>query len=405
MKKLWPLFVCLVVLVGGIALSFPFFALYLHHHKGIPMGWVGFFLFLSVVAGACSSAIGGELSDHWGRKRVMVFSLFLSCVVTLGMAFAIWKNVPAGWLILIHIVRSFLGQAFDPTARGWVADQFPSHQRARAYSFLRTAHNLGWAIGPALGGFLAESSYFLLFLLTGTCIFFCWIWILMALPDQSIVGTQMHWRLREMWLSLKDPRFSSYLIYVFFLGALMGQLITTFSVHAFDFVHVSERQIGLLFSLNGACVVCLQVLATRFLTRWRLTHCLAWGSLIYAVGFCGVGFATTFWHLAIAVIIVTLGEVSVSPSLPTLAANLAPAPIRGRYIGMQGLAHMLGWAMGPLVGGWGLQTLSVVYPWLTWVLLSCLGVAAARGFWTLQKDIQESEDGLLVEVVVPQGAV
>ncbi|MBI4051604.1 MAG: MFS transporter [Elusimicrobia bacterium] len=410
MRKLWPLFFCYMVLISGYAVSFPFFALYLHLHRGMSVGWVGFFLALSLVAAALAAGIGGELSDHWGRRKVMSWALFLSFLVTLFMVIAIWRAAPVALLVGIHILRSFVAHFFDPAARGWVADLFPSVERVRAYSFLRTAHNLGWALGPALGGFLAESSYTLLFLLTALCIFICWIGILVGVsePFKSQPPTESGpgWNMGEMAMITKDSRFLSYLTYVLVLGVVMGQLVTPFSIYAREFVHLSEGQIGLLFSLNGFLVACFQYgVTTHLLKKWRLTHALALGSMIYAVGFGGVGFSTTFLHLALVVGLITMGEMAVSPSLSALTANLSSSKSRGRYLGMQGLAHQLGWALGPLMGGLGLQMFSSHQPWRVWVLLGGLGVVAARGFWIFQKRINDEEDGLPVPLTVSAGRV
>jgi len=145
----------------------------------------------------------------------------------------------------------------------------------------------------------------------------------------------------------------------------------------------------------GTLLVCQCVLAAG----------LALGSLLYAAGYGWAGFAANFALLAAAVTVVSLGEATVSPVLHTLAANLAPEKMRGRYLGFQGLALQLGAACGPLLGGLGLQLLSPRWSPAPWLLLAGLGVLAAFGFHSFAGELQPEEDGLYKAAVLDQDAL
>jgi len=198
----------------------------------------------------------------------------------------------------------------------------------------------------------------------------------------------------ELWGVVADRRFLRFCGYGLLIAAVMAQLTVALAVHSVRYVGLSEAQVGLLFTLNGAVVVLTQTPISRSLGHMRLSAMLALGCLFYAAGYCWAGFAPGFALMAVAIAIVTLGEVTVSPGLQTLAANLAPERHKGRYLGFQGLALQLGAACGPLVGGLGLQVLSPRWTPAPWLIIAALGVLAAFGFQRFGKELRPDEDGL-----------
>ena len=87
--RLWALLVCQCVLTAGLALSYPFFALYLHRVRGLPMGWVGAALSLMLAGTAVGQVLAGELADILGSKQVMeasVASRAMMVVAAMGLA-------------------------------------------------------------------------------------------------------------------------------------------------------------------------------------------------------------------------------------------------------------------------------------------------------------------------------
>lgn len=140
-------------------------------------------------------------------------------------------------------------------------------------------------------------------------------------------------------------------------------------------------------------VVLTQTPVSERARRMRLTSSLAAGCLLYSAGYGWVGFAEGFASLAAAVVLVTLGEVMVSPALQTMAANLAPEEMRGRYLGFQSLALQLGAAFGPLLGGLGLQVLSPRWSAAPWLAVAAVGAAAAFGFRSFGLRLGPAEDG------------
>src|SRR5437016_4193994 len=112
-----------------MALSFPFFALYLHRRAGLPMLWVGAWLAFVMMVSAISQGAGGELSDVRGRKAVMFGSMLARALTAFALAAAIGFAWPLPALLLVHFLAIFSANFFDPAARGWVADQCSEEER------------------------------------------------------------------------------------------------------------------------------------------------------------------------------------------------------------------------------------------------------------------------------------
>ncbi len=386
-SRLWILALGWIASAVGFSLVFPFLALYFHSELGISMTQIGLFLTVSACVRAVFQAFGGELSDRIGRYYQMVGAQFIRTIIFVFLSYSIY----AGWgfygIGALVIVNSVFGALFQPAANAAVADIVDKEQRTEAYSIARVAGNLGWAIGPAVGGFLAAKSYDILFLFAGG----------MTLLSSSIIaiflrGLKSHERSHESF-KLRDVFSYGINKLIFKHAALMlvlylviSQLITPLSLYTVDFMGISKKQLGLLFAMNGLMVVLLQIPITRLLRPIRLTIQLVLGSIIYAIGYFFVGLVSTFGLFIVAIIIITTGENFVSPPALSITANLAPPGRTGRYMGIYGFASTVGWSLGPAVGGTLLDLAKPDFIY-SWGAISALAIISAIGFGWLTGQI------------------
>lgn len=389
----WVLSACYLLLYTGFSLSFPFMAIYLGQGLHVPLHIVGAYLSLCVLANAAGQAAGGRLSDRWGRRPLMVGSLAARGLCAALLAFAVARRSFAA-VAAAQLLYSFLGAAFEPASRSWVADVYPPEDRLRVFSFIRIASNLGWAVGPALGSFFSLELYPRLFAVTAALCLVCAALVAASMPeslrapDPETAGESRPGGEEGR----TDGRFLLYCAWTAALAAVMAQLVVSLSLHATRFVGLGERQVGLLFSANGLLVVLSQAGVTSLFSAWPLTTALFSGSLLFGAGYAGVGLARGFAGLLAAVAVVSLAEVTVMPALWTLAANLAPGGERGRWLGLHGLAYQVGFAAGPLAGGWGLEHLSPKGPQLPWLAVAALAALSAFGFRSFGRRLAPEEN-------------
>ncbi|MBI5624477.1 MAG: MFS transporter [Elusimicrobia bacterium] len=389
----WTLVAAESLLVTGAALSFPFLAVYLTVHRGLHAGLVGGFLSLSIFSTAVAHGIGGEWSDVVGRKRVMLISLSGRSAATVLMAWIIWTEQHYIWIMVLHLLGMFLGSLFTPAARSWVADTTEYHRRVRAYGFLRMGSNLGWALGPAVGGALALASYPMMFLFTALAFAGSALTIGLGVKDSPRSHHEEGMDFKAAFETLSDKRFARLCLSSLLIGMVMSQLVVALSLHCVRYLGMPESRVGLLFSLNGAVVVLLQYWASKGLESARLTSGLTLGCILYGAGYLGVGFSGTFAAAAVAVFVLTLGEVLVQPGQHTLAANIAPEHHKGRYLGVHGILQAIGSGLGVLLGGLGNEHLAPYWAPLPWCLVGCVAFAAGWSFKSLRKRLTAKEDG------------
>ena len=402
----WLLVATEGVMTAGYAISFPFLAIYLSTHRGVPVTWVGVFLAVSMLVASAAQFIGGEVSDAIGRRHVMVFSLALRSVLIAVIAWIIYSGAGLWAIFAFHPLGMFIGSFFHPAARSWVADFVGPTRRLKAYGFLRMGNNAGWALGPALGGFLAQGSYALLFFVTAGVYAVCTVIVALSIKDApgAASGNFSPPRLSDATATLKNQQFLRFCVFTFTMCAVMSQLVVSSSLYSKKYLGFSETQIGLLFSINGLMVVALQYFVTRVLQTRRLTAGLAAGASLYAAGYLAFGFAPAFWAAGAAMVVVTLGEMAVSPGLQALGANMAPRDEKGRYLGVQGVFQQVGSSVGILVGSNAIGLISPLFQQGPWFIVALAAVVSSLGFRSLGRRLSPQQDGLHTPVATPAPA-
>ncbi|MFH2202692.1 MAG: MFS transporter [Elusimicrobiota bacterium] len=396
--------VCQAVLSFGLGLAFPFFAIYLHRERGLPMTWVGVWLSAGVLATALSQGWGGTLSDRWGRRRVMVLSLWARAATVLVLAAAIHGGWPLQAIVGVHLLSSFVSHFFEPSARGWVADHSKPTERHRAYGLLRTATCAGFAVGPALGGLIADRSYYLLFAASAVVCAVSAAVASLVLKDSPSGRPQGQSDKPGEAEEGADPSFLKLCFFYALLSIAMAQLVVPLSLYATKFMGLRDSQMGLLLSLNGVLIVLFQIPAVNLFAGIRLTVAIAFGSFLYAAGYAGVGWAGGLTGLIFAVAVVTGGEILVPSAVQALAANMSPPRLRGKYLGLLGLSRQIGSAIGPLAGCAGLEFAASRGLAGHWLAISAVAAIAGVGFMLLGGRLLPDEEGLVEEGLESEAA-
>jgi MFS family permease len=165
----------------------------------------------------------------------------------------------------------------------------------------------------------------------------------------------------------------------FMVFLVSTQLVSALSVFTVDHLGFSTAQYGLLLTVNGLVVVIFQYPVARRIGRGARSAALVAGSLLYAVGYLSLGWFKTFDLAILSIVVVTAGEVIFSPATLSIVGELAPLEQRGRYMGFFGLNETLSMAIGPLIGGFLLDSFpsSAVS---MWGIIASLAFVGAIGF-------------------------
>ena len=347
-RPFWALVVGTFVNRTGLVVL-PFLALYLTGERGYTVEQGTLAVSLYGAGAFVGGFAGGWLSDRIGRRPVLLASLGAAAIPAAAIPFA--PSFPA--IAALAFAFGVLSEMYRPAVSAAVADMVGEERRARAFAIVYWAINLGAAIGPALGGLVAEHSYLGLFVLEGASLFAYAAVVLVAVPEtRPPEAAPTPGRRVSLAPIARDGTLAALALAVLLVGMGFYQLFTTLPLTmAAD--GLSERYFGLVVSVNGGLIVLIGLPVAAYvgarLTSWPVP---------LAVLLIGVGLglqvpAHTFGAYAACAVVWTLGEMAFLPIVPTLVSKLAPVELRGSYQGVYhaswGLAKMLGPGLGGLV--------------------------------------------------------
>lgn len=368
---------------GGFML-YPFFALYLTEKFKIGMTTVGVLFAVFSVSGFVGSALGGALTDRMGRKGVIIFSLVLSSLSALGMGFAPSLEIFAAVSIIVGTLAHIGGPAHEAV----VADLLPEEKRAEGYGIIRVVFNLAVIIAPAVAGLLIAKSYLLLFIVDAAISLLATLVVLFYLPETKPAARpdakpeSMSQSFAGYGRVFKDIPFVAFVIVSVMTTLIYMNFNSTLGVYLRDNHGIPEAGYGYLISLNAVIVVVFQFWVARRLERFKPMLMLAAGAALYGIGFAMYGFTSTYLMFAVAMIVITIGEMVFTPFQQTLVASFAPEEMRGRYMAVSGLSWGIAFAGGPYLAGLLLDSAS---PNRLWIACGILGVITMTGYIILDK--------------------
>ncbi len=378
-RRLWVLFFTQMIVAAGFGAAMPFISLYFYRVLGVPMRVVGTIMLISAAVSAAGRILGGELADRIGRKPLIAGTLGIRSVLFFVMAGLVYLKVNYLVIALVFLLVRFAGAVSQPALSAMVADIVPTARRVEAFGVLRIGGNAGWAIGPALGGFLISISYSLLFVLTAVATGIGMILILLFTTESIQARETERFVLRQVLAAGRDIKFLLFCLFSLSLFLVMGQFASTLSVFATTIIGITDVQLGFLYTLNWIVFVLLKLPAAWIARRVGIRRALVAGSLFFAGGYFSVGLAHSYGLLLATMIVITTGEVLFSPSATTAVADMSPPDRTGRYMGFFGLAESMGWSAGPFIGGFLFDAFAHT-PLILWGAIAGLGLIAAVGF-------------------------
>lgn len=384
--------------LGG-SLLFPFFALYITSKFNVGMTDVGVLFAAFAASSFAGQAIGGALTDRFGRKGIILFGLIASSLSTVAMGLINSFNV----FFLLAFFIGILTDIAGPARQAMIADILPEDKRADGFGIMHVVFNLTVVIGPAIGGFIAAYSYFALFIIDAIISLITAALIYNFLPETK---PQAHPDAPQETLGGTFAGYGKVLrnaAFMFYLGATMlgvytyMNMNTTLGVYLRDQFGTLASGYGFLLSINAAMVVFLQFSFSRRFRQYPPMLVMALGVFLYSIGFSMYGFASTFSFFILAMVIITIGEMMIMPVSQALIASFAPEEMRGRYMAVGGFAWAIPFATGPYLAG---LILDGPQPHLLWYVAGAIGLVSMCCYLMLhfvRKDVPIAE-------ALPEGA-
>jgi len=334
----------LVNRLGGFIV--PYLAIVLRREFRLSPSEVGLLLTCYGAGSLVSVLIGGVVADRLGRRLAMMGSLFgggaLACLM--GLAPSIRLFVP------LLVLFGFVADLYRPAASSVIGDLLPPAQRAVGFAALRTAINLGFAVGMATGGLLADWSWRVMFLADGVTTILYGLIIYIFVPETrpapraaASVGPRTGpspWR-DPVCLQLAAVSFAFALAFHTNVTALPLTITVTAGYPAPVY--------GCLVGLNGLLIVLFEIPATDALRRFRRLRVAAVGMLLVGVGYAVTGFVLHWAWFLFTVVLWTAGEILSTPQKLAFIADWSPAESRGRYLSLIQATWSLATAVNPIL--------------------------------------------------------
>jgi MFS family permease len=342
---------------------------------------IGLVVAASYLFAAPFSMMGGSMADRIGRRPLFTVLPVLSAIVFLLMSIEIFTQIQLWVLYLTFIFTSPIGTLQGTVDSSVLSDLTQPNERIRAFSLLRLFSNAGFALGPALGGFVSTLGYSILLLIpTAGNLIEELVYIALVRESmtqgRSEVATQITPGRSLMSFPLEDRSFLLIIGTIVVASVCLGQWGTTLTLFLSGSYHLSVAQIGLMYSLNGVIVVLFQIPVNRLMSRFHDIDRLAVGMVIYAVSFIIFGLFSAYYIILTATAILTIAENIFSPAVSTLISKMAPSNRRGEYFGAYSAVNALTSPLFIIFGAFLLTSLAYSPP-IIWGIISIFGVVSS----------------------------
>ncbi len=346
----WLALVMLVNRSGTMVL--PFMTMYMTQYIGVGIGKAAFVMSLFGAGAVVGSLISGKIVDRVGYYYVQLFTLAGG-----GILFIIVGQMTSyNSICIATFMLSMVNEAFRPANAVAIAQYSNDGNRTRSYSLNRLAVNLGWAVGGALGGFIAGKNYQLLFWVDGCTNLAAAILLYKVLPP----ARQKKSVTKESTPAAANEPVYRDRIYLFFIALQVLFAICFFQMFSIIPVfykvelHLSESFIGAIMALNGLLITVVEmVLVFRLEGRRPHLQYISIGVLLVGISYVilNAGFFSGAVIALVAMLFITFGEMFAMPFMNSYWIGRTKPGNRGQYAGLFTVAWSVAQVTGPLAGG------------------------------------------------------
>lgn len=375
----------LVILINRIgAMVVPFLSIYMTQALGFSIKETGYVLSFFGLGAVTGSWLGGWLTDKFGFFKIQAISLFF--IVPMYFILPQLKTVES--LALGIFFLSIISDTFRPANSVAIAYYAKPENLTKAFSLNRMAINLGFSIGPALGGILASISYYWLFygnalgsLIAGLVFYIYFNNRKSKFPKENLATKSKS--TEKAPSPYKDKKILLFSLLCAFYAICFFQLLTTLPLFYKEVHQMTEAGIGIILGYSGIFIVALEMLLVQIADKkMTITQILVTGAILCGLSFVMLNLNTSILMLYISMSVLCVSEILAMPFMSTVIVKNSVEGNRGAYMGLYSLSFSVAHIFSPFLGTltvehFGFETLW----WATGILSVIVGI----GFYFLMK--------------------
>ncbi|MEC4052450.1 MFS transporter [Myroides odoratimimus] len=379
----WMLAIVMLINRSG-SMVLPFLGVYMTKELHFSQEQTGYVLACFGVGSIIGTTVGGWVTDKIGNYKVQYLSLIGSIPVFIMLPH--FTSVVS--LALMMLLQSAVSEMFRPANSVAITMYAKPENITRAFSLNRMAVNLGFSIGPAMGGILAAISYALLFYVNATAAFLAAVVFIYFFRNRKtnkelLLEQEDITELNEIEdvsnkSPYKDKMFLIYSVFCTLYSIAFLQLLSTLPIFYEKAVGLDEVEIGLILGYSGLLIFLTEMLLVHVAEKFfTIRQTIFYGVMISALGYGMLAFDHSYISIYISMTILCVSEMLAMPFTSTVTAMRAGSKNKGAYMGVNGLTFAIGFIISPILGTKVASTLGYDILWLgtaALVIIAALGL-------------------------------
>lgn len=351
-QEVWMLSVVMLINRSG-SMVLPFLGVYMTDYLRFSLESAGLVLSFYGIGSVLGSWLGGYLTDKFGEYYIQSWSLFLSAPIFLIIPF--FPSVEM--MAVLIFLQSTISDTFRPANSVAITKYAKPQNLTKAFSLNRMAVNLGFSIGPALGGILSGISYNFLFIVNAIAALSAGvIYVIFFRKRNTIFQKQKKMLPVETFTEkgrspYRDFPFLFYSLLCTVFAICFFQFFNTIPLFYKEVAKLSQSTIGFVLGYSGFIIVLLEMPLVSIAERTLKMHQVLFAGIILSgLSYLLLVLGSSIPLLMLSMTILSVGEIWALPFMSTVTAMRAGLGSKGAYMGLNGIAFSFSFIITPFLG-------------------------------------------------------
>lgn len=316
----------------------------------------------------------GKMSDKYGRKPIIVVTLFLNAV-----GYILFAYTHSYLMLLLSRIIAGIGGSNIGVAQAYIADVTTKENRSKGMGLIGSAFGLGFVFGPLMGGLLADYGYMITGFAAAGFSLIAFVLTIFKLPESNLNRVNSLQRKRALFdiegtkKILSRPELFILVLLFFILTFSFANIYGTFALLGIQVYGFTDLQNGYMFGIVGLSSAIVQGGLIGYVNRlMSKKYIIIIGAFLIMITLALIPYGQTFLGLAIISIVLSYGTGTLQPTILSLISEVTSDAEQGITLGINQSFSAFARVLGPLWGGFAFEFLGYPFPFLTGAVFTFL---------------------------------